>query len=43
VVDNSLKKCLTSVGDELVSSIERGMCILVGISRDDTPKDMEYM
>ena len=31
------------VGDELVSSIGRGVCVLVGISNDDTPKDMEYM
>merc|ERR1711976_602397 len=32
-----------TVGDELVSSIGKGLCVLVGISRDDTPKDMEYI
>ncbi|XP_066282649.1 D-aminoacyl-tRNA deacylase-like [Branchiostoma lanceolatum] len=32
-----------SVGDELVSSIGRGLCVLIGVSRDDTPKDMEYI
>ncbi|XP_035674290.1 D-aminoacyl-tRNA deacylase-like [Branchiostoma floridae] len=32
-----------SVGDELVSSIGRGLCVLIGVSRDDSPKDMEYI
>lgn len=32
-----------SVSDELVSSIQSGLCVLVGISRDDTEKDMDYM
>ena len=32
-----------SVAGELISSIERGYCILVGISKDDTDKDMEFI
>ena len=32
-----------AVGDELVSSAGRGLCVLLGISRDDTPKQVEYM
>ena len=32
-----------SVSGELVSSIQRGYCILVGISKDDTEKDMDYI
>lgn len=31
------------VNDELVSVIGRGFCVLVGISHDDTIKDVEYM
>ena len=27
----------------MVSSIGRGLCVLIGISRDDTVKDMEFM
>ncbi|CAM1308887.1 DTD1 (predicted) [Pycnogonum litorale] len=32
-----------TVDEEIVSSIKRGICVLVGISRDDTKKDIEYM
>ncbi|XP_064603606.1 D-aminoacyl-tRNA deacylase 1-like [Liolophura sinensis] len=32
-----------TVGDEVVSSIGRGLCVLVGISRNDTVKEMEYI
>ncbi|OXA42625.1 D-aminoacyl-tRNA deacylase [Folsomia candida] len=32
-----------TVNDELISSIGKGICVLVGISRDDTDKDMEYI
>nr|CAB3240074.1 D-tyrosyl-tRNA(Tyr) deacylase 1-like [Phallusia mammillata] len=32
-----------TVGDELVSSIGRGICVLLGISRDDNSKDTEFM
>lgn len=36
-------KASVTVGDELISSIGRGICILVGISKDDTPKEREYI
>eukprot|EP00794_Sanderia_malayensis_P017848 gene17848-19631_t len=32
-----------SVDGEIISSIGKGLCILLGISRDDTAKDVEYM
>ncbi|XP_041353579.1 D-aminoacyl-tRNA deacylase-like [Gigantopelta aegis] len=32
-----------TVGDEVVGSVGRGLCILLGISRHDTAKDMDYM
>ncbi|XP_025103869.1 D-aminoacyl-tRNA deacylase-like [Pomacea canaliculata] len=32
-----------TVGDEVVSSIGRGLCVLIGISRYDTPKEAEYI
>lgn len=32
-----------TVNDELISSIGRGLCVLIGISHDDTIKDVEYM
>uniref|UniRef100_A0A8C6KFY8 D-aminoacyl-tRNA deacylase n=1 Tax=Nothobranchius furzeri TaxID=105023 RepID=A0A8C6KFY8_NOTFU len=32
-----------TVGGEQVSSIGRGLCVLLGISVDDTQKDAEYM
>uniref|UniRef100_T1IYM9 D-aminoacyl-tRNA deacylase n=1 Tax=Strigamia maritima TaxID=126957 RepID=T1IYM9_STRMM len=32
-----------SINDEIISSIGRGLCVLVGISRDDTSKDADYM
>uniref|UniRef100_A0A914WH15 D-aminoacyl-tRNA deacylase n=1 Tax=Plectus sambesii TaxID=2011161 RepID=A0A914WH15_9BILA len=31
------------VGDEVVSSIGRGLCVLVGLARDDTEKDVDWM
>ena len=34
---------IVSVGDEVVSSIGRGICVLIGIGRDDTTKDIDYM
>ncbi|XP_048244467.1 D-aminoacyl-tRNA deacylase-like isoform X2 [Haliotis rufescens] len=36
-------KASVTVGDEVVGSIGRGLCVLVGISRYDTPKEMEYI
>ena len=32
-----------TVGDNKVSEIGRGLCILLGISRDDTLQELEYM
>ncbi|MFH4974377.1 hypothetical protein AB6A40_001086 [Gnathostoma spinigerum] len=32
-----------TVGDELVSSIGRGICVLVGVERDDKEDDVEYI
>ena len=34
---------IISVGDELISSIGQGICVLVGISGEDNAKDLEYM
>ncbi|XP_053680138.1 D-aminoacyl-tRNA deacylase 1 isoform X2 [Anopheles nili] len=31
------------VGDELVSSIGRGLCVLVGISTDDNANDVDWL
>ncbi|XP_078000586.1 uncharacterized protein LOC144453178 [Glandiceps talaboti] len=42
IVQRVMKASVT-VGDELISSIGKGLCILVGISKDDTPKEIEYM
>lgn len=36
-------KASVTVSDELISSISNGYCVLVGISRNDTAKDMEYI
>ncbi|XP_008420595.1 D-aminoacyl-tRNA deacylase 1 [Poecilia reticulata] len=36
-------KASVTVGEEQVSSIGRGICVLLGISADDTQKDAEYM
>ncbi|MEQ2212935.1 hypothetical protein XENOCAPTIV_007077, partial [Xenoophorus captivus] len=33
----------TKVGEDQVSSIGRGICVLLGISVDDTQRDAEYM
>ncbi|XP_067009830.1 D-aminoacyl-tRNA deacylase 1 isoform X2 [Anabrus simplex] len=43
VVVQRVVKASVTVDEELVSSIGRGLCVLVGISRDDTKKDMDYM
>ncbi|XP_069788444.1 D-aminoacyl-tRNA deacylase 1 isoform X2 [Narcine bancroftii] len=36
-------KASVTVGEEQISSIGRGLCVLLGISVEDTQKDMEYM
>lgn len=34
---------LLAVGEEQISSIGRGLCVLLGISAEDTQKDADYM
>ncbi|KOB69244.1 D-tyrosyl-tRNA(Tyr) deacylase, partial [Operophtera brumata] len=34
---------IVTVNGEVISSIEQGICVLVGISSTDTKKDMEYI
>ncbi|CAJ0957196.1 unnamed protein product, partial [Mesorhabditis belari] len=36
-------KASVTVGEEIVGSIGRGLCVLVGIHRDDKDDDMEYI
>ncbi|XP_019905014.1 D-aminoacyl-tRNA deacylase 1 [Esox lucius] len=36
-------KASVSVGEEQISSIGRGLCVLLGISIEDTQKDVDYM
>lgn len=36
-------KASVTVGEEQVSAIGRGLCVLLGISMDDTQKDAEYI
>ena len=31
------------VNEELISSIGKGLCVLIGIHKNDTKADMEYM
>ncbi|XP_017787927.1 PREDICTED: D-aminoacyl-tRNA deacylase [Habropoda laboriosa] len=36
-------KASVSVDGELISSIENGLCVLIGIKRDDSKEDINYM
>ncbi|XP_015429486.1 PREDICTED: D-aminoacyl-tRNA deacylase [Dufourea novaeangliae] len=36
-------KASVSVDGEIISSIGNGLCILIGIKRDDTVEDIKYM
>ncbi|XP_068619795.1 D-aminoacyl-tRNA deacylase [Battus philenor] len=38
-----VKNAKVTVNGELISSIEQGACILIGINSSDTIKDMEYI
>ncbi|XP_013139544.1 PREDICTED: D-tyrosyl-tRNA(Tyr) deacylase 1 [Papilio polytes] len=38
-----VKNAKVTVNDEVISSIEQGACILIGICSSDTIKDMEYI
>jgi len=42
VIQRVLKASVT-VGDETVGSISRGLCVLVGINRNDTQKEMDFI
>ncbi|XP_076816461.1 D-aminoacyl-tRNA deacylase-like [Clavelina lepadiformis] len=42
IVQRVLKASVT-VGEEVVGSVGQGICILLGISRDDNHKDTEFM
>ncbi len=42
IIQRVLKASVT-VGDEIISSISNGYCVLIGISRDDTEKDMDFI
>lgn len=34
---------MVTADEEVISSIGRGLCVLIGISRDDTEKDIDFM
>lgn len=38
-----VQRASVSVGGELISSIGRGLCVLIGIHKNDTPTDIEYI
>lgn len=38
-----VSKATVTVGEETVSSIGRGLCVLLGISAEDTQKDADYI
>ncbi len=40
---NALNTWCSTVGDREVSSIGKGLCVLLGIARDDGPKEAEWM
>jgi D-tyrosyl-tRNA(Tyr) deacylase len=43
VVIQRVLKASVTVSNELVGSIQKGLCVLVGIARDDTDKDAEFI
>ncbi|KAI1289594.1 D-aminoacyl-tRNA deacylase 1 [Halotydeus destructor] len=38
-----VQKASVTVNDEVISSIGKGLCVLVGISREDRPEDADYI
>jgi len=36
-------KASVSVDGELINTIGKGLCVLIGIARDDTPKDIDFL
>jgi D-tyrosyl-tRNA(Tyr) deacylase len=43
VVIQRVLKASVTVSNELVGSIQKGLCVLVGIARDDTDKDVDFI
>lgn len=43
VVIQRVKKSSVSVNDKLINEINKGLCILVGFTQNDTIKDLEYI
>lgn len=42
-IDLIILSCVVTVGEVPISSIGRGLCVLLGISMEDTQKDVDYM
>ncbi|KXN72342.1 D-tyrosyl-tRNA deacylase-like protein [Conidiobolus coronatus NRRL 28638] len=43
VVIQKVKRASVTVDSNIVGKINRGLCVLVGITHDDTEKDIDYM
>jgi len=43
IVLQRVKKAWVEVGEETVGAIGKGICLLVGIEKGDTPKDAEFL
>lgn len=43
LIENSINYIPNLVADNVISSIGPGLCVLIGISRTDTEKDVEFM
>ncbi len=43
VVIEKIHKCVLSVDDEIISQVGNGLLVLVGVHRDDTKADADYL
>ncbi|XP_067619965.1 D-aminoacyl-tRNA deacylase 1-like [Eurosta solidaginis] len=43
VIVQSVTTAKVRVGDNLISSIGRGLCVLVGMTHSDTERDVDYL
>ena len=43
VVIQRVLRASVRVGDDLINSIDRGLCVLIGITHDDDQSDIDYM
>jgi D-tyrosyl-tRNA(Tyr) deacylase len=43
IVMQRVAKASVTVSDEVISTIQHGLCVLVGICRDDTQKDVDFI